>query len=66
MSCYIPETIKKAELCVYDMSGSRLKCLCKRECAVFIGKIISERICLATHPATVGKTQKQAIEHCCA
>jgi hypothetical protein len=25
--CYIPETIKKAELCIYDMSGSRLKCL---------------------------------------
>ncbi len=27
ISCYIPETIKKAELCIYDMSGSRLKCL---------------------------------------
>lgn len=27
ISCYIPETIKKAELCIYDISGSRLKCL---------------------------------------
>jgi hypothetical protein len=27
ISCYIPETIKKAELCIYDMTGSRLKCL---------------------------------------
>jgi hypothetical protein len=27
INCYIPETIKKAELCIYDMSGSRLKCL---------------------------------------
>ncbi len=25
--CYIPETIQKAELCVYDMQGSRIKCL---------------------------------------
>jgi len=27
ISCYIPESIKKAELCVYDMSGSRLQCI---------------------------------------
>ncbi len=27
ISCYIPENIKKAELCIYDMTGSRLKCL---------------------------------------
>ena len=27
ISCYIPKTIQKAELCIYDMSGSRLKCL---------------------------------------
>jgi hypothetical protein len=25
--CYIPETIQKAELCVYDMQGSQLKCI---------------------------------------
>jgi hypothetical protein len=31
ISCYIPETIKKAELCIYDMSGSRLKCLTVNE-----------------------------------
>ena len=27
ISCFIPETIRKAELCIYDMKGSRLKCL---------------------------------------
>ncbi|MDR0603207.1 MAG: T9SS type A sorting domain-containing protein, partial [Bacteroidales bacterium] len=27
ISCYIPEVIQKAELCVYDMSGSLIKCL---------------------------------------
>ena len=27
ISCYIPETIKKAELCIYDMQSSLLKCL---------------------------------------
>lgn len=26
IQCYIPETIAKVELCVYDMQGSRLKC----------------------------------------
>ena len=26
IQCYIPETIKKVELCVYDMQGARLKC----------------------------------------
>ena len=26
INCYIPETIQKAELCVYDMQGSLLKC----------------------------------------
>jgi hypothetical protein len=26
ITCYIPENIKKAELCVYDMLGSLLKC----------------------------------------
>jgi hypothetical protein len=27
VSCYIPESIQKAELCVYDMQGSLIKCL---------------------------------------
>jgi hypothetical protein len=27
ISCYIPEAIQKAELCVYDMQGSLIKCL---------------------------------------
>ncbi|MDR2980305.1 MAG: tail fiber domain-containing protein [Bacteroidales bacterium] len=27
IQCYIPETVQKTELCVYDMQGSRLKCL---------------------------------------
>jgi hypothetical protein len=27
INCYIPESIQKAELCVYDMQGSLIKCL---------------------------------------
>jgi hypothetical protein len=27
INCYIPEAIQKAELCVYDMQGSLIKCL---------------------------------------
>ena len=27
ISCYIPESIKKVELCVYDMQGGLIKCL---------------------------------------
>ncbi|MDL2325763.1 tail fiber domain-containing protein [Bacteroidales bacterium OttesenSCG-928-A14] len=27
IQCYIPEMVKKAELCVYDMQGNRLQCL---------------------------------------
>ena len=27
ITCYVPESIQKAELCVYDMQGSLLKCL---------------------------------------
>jgi hypothetical protein len=27
ITCYIPEAIQKAELCVYDMQGSLIKCL---------------------------------------
>jgi len=27
IQCYIPQTIKKAELCVYNMQGAQIKCL---------------------------------------
>ena len=31
ISCHIPETVQKAELCVYDMQGSLIKCLTVKE-----------------------------------
>jgi hypothetical protein len=27
IQCYIPQTIKKAELCVYNMHGAQVKCI---------------------------------------
>ena len=27
IQCYIPKTVKKAELCVYNMQGAQVKCL---------------------------------------